>query len=52
MVLYTIILIKTMQNGILNDETLIIKAIKDIYPDQEIYVNYGSNYWTSRSEKL
>jgi SET domain-containing protein len=35
----------------LNDQILHIVAIKDIYPDQEICVDYGIDYWTSRSLK-
>jgi len=33
----------------LNDQKMIIKAIKDIYPNQEICVNYGNGYWRHRN---
>lgn len=33
----------------INDQKMIVKAIKDIYPNQEIFVNYGKNYWGKRN---
>lgn len=33
----------------INDEKMIIKATKDIYPNQEIFVNYGKYYWEKRN---
>lgn len=27
------------------------KTIKDIYPDEEIFVSYGKNWWASRGKK-
>jgi len=33
---------------VLNENQLMIKAIKDIKKDEEIFVSYGDDYWTSR----
>lgn len=33
----------------INDQKMIVKAIKDIYPNQEIFVNYGNGYWKQRN---
>ena len=36
---------------ILNDNQLVIKAIKNIKKGEEIFINYGDNYWSSRKMK-
>ncbi len=33
------------------DDYVVIKAVKDIYPDDEIFVSYGSQYWNTRKLK-
>ena len=33
---------------VLNENQLMIKSIKDIKKDEEIFVSYGDDYWTSR----
>lgn len=36
----------------LDDKTMIITANRDIKKGEEIFVNYGSNYWETRSGSL
>lgn len=36
------------QWNFVTDEKMIVIAIKDIFPDEEIFVNYGKGYWNSR----
>lgn len=31
-------------------DNMLIKAIKDIYPNEEIFVTYGDEYWNKRSK--
>ena len=33
-----------------NDGTLV--CIKDIYPDEELFIDYGKDYWTGRPDML
>ena len=35
-----------------NDEIIYIKSNKDIHPDEEVFVNYGPNYWKSKNNKV
>lgn len=35
----------------INEKKLLIRAIKNIYPDEEIFVNYGEHYWKIRNYK-
>jgi len=38
------------QWNFITDEKMIVTATKDIFPDQEIFVNYGKGYWNSRGD--
>jgi len=36
---------------VLNDNQLVIKVIKNIKKGEEIFINYGDNYWKSRKNE-